>query len=205
MIEFVLKHREDCGESRWAGGSTREFFIYPETSACASRDFEIRVSSASVLEDSSVFSDFTGFVRHIAVLSGTLCMIHGGVREVSLGVCEADTFDGGEETVSRGRCTDFNLIHVPSREGSIRPLAGVPGEARIFGGYAGCCLHTGSAEAAVSEGDGSPAKTPLRVSLSAGDFFILKNQSPGVPVSLKISPSDHAVAVLFSVSGVKGA
>ena len=106
----------------WAGGTTTELFIHPETSDCGARDFEVRVSSATVEIEESVFSDFKGYVRHIAPLEGNIHLVHEGHGEVLLMPCEADTFDGAWCTRSYGKCVDFNLIHRGDWRGGISAL-----------------------------------------------------------------------------------
>ncbi|MDR3280920.1 MAG: HutD family protein [Synergistaceae bacterium] len=197
MIKCSIKKREDCEECGWAGGATREFFIYPESSACGARDFEVRVSSATVEVDKSVFSDFTGFVRHIAPLSGELRLVHGGRPEVVLREGGADTFDGGAETVSYGRCVDFNLIHSPSWDGALKTTAGDAGEVKLRNGFAGCYVSSGLAEVGVS-GEG----VKFSASLNEGDFFLLEAASAGAgEFSLIVRPfGASALAAIFSAN-----
>ena len=46
-MNYKLVKPEDFVVTEWSGGNTTQFFIYPEGSSLAKRDFEWRVSSAS--------------------------------------------------------------------------------------------------------------------------------------------------------------
>jgi uncharacterized protein len=46
---------DDCKLSKWSGGETREYVIYPGVSNVADRNFDIRISSATVELESSTF------------------------------------------------------------------------------------------------------------------------------------------------------
>jgi environmental stress-induced protein Ves len=124
VMKREVRRKGRLATSPWAGGVTTELFIHPAWAVCADRNFELRVSSATVETETSTFSDFSGFVRHITPLSGTLKLVHEGQREAFLGVREVDAFDGGWTTRSFGRCTDFNLIHSPGWRGAISFIQG---------------------------------------------------------------------------------
>ena len=152
----------------WAGGATTELFIHPGTSDCGARDFEVRVSSATVETEESVFSDFKGYVRHIAPLEGRIRLTHEGHRDVSLAPFEADTFDGAWCTRSYGKCVDFNLIHRGDWRGGIVALdAGCrvdcPG-----GGFTGIYVVSDGVSMAV-EGAGEAQ----RLCAGRGDFILV--------------------------------
>lgn len=112
--------------SRWSGGTTTELFIWPESANVADRDFDLRVSTATVELDESDFSDYSGYIRRIMPLDGCMTLTHDGSDTVALGGLESTTFDGGRRTCSSGKCRDFNLIHRPSWTGGIGGV--LPGE-----------------------------------------------------------------------------
>lgn len=109
-MKITIKTDDDYVKNVWAGGSTTELFIFPPTADLASRNFELRVSSAEVRTEESLFSDFTGYKRYIAPLENNLKLVHDGKKEVNLKTCECAEFDGSVETRSFGKCRDFNLI-----------------------------------------------------------------------------------------------
>lgn len=122
-MPYTIRRKAEFSPAAWAGGSTTELFIYPEGTSNAERNFELRISSATVDLEESVFSDFSGYDRHIAPLTGTMRLEHEGHHSVTLLPCQADSFSGNWTTRSFGKCVDFNLIHRPGWKGSIRGLA----------------------------------------------------------------------------------
>ena len=114
-----VKKRDTLRVSTWPGGSTIELFIYPDDADLAKRNFELRISSATVEAEESTFSPFEGYVRHIAPLTGEMRLVHEGHHEAVLAPLQIDTFEGGWTTRSYGTCTDFNLIHKPGWKGEI--------------------------------------------------------------------------------------
>lgn len=100
----------DCPASRWSGGTTTELLIRPKDAAYARRDFLFRVSSATVELEKSVFTALPDYDRLIATLEGSITLIHDGAEPISLAPYQVHAFDGGSETVSLGRCRDFNLM-----------------------------------------------------------------------------------------------
>jgi environmental stress-induced protein Ves len=117
------RRKRDCPVSVWAGGRTTELFIYPRSAKLADRDFDIRVSSATVELDESEFSRFPGYVRHITPLAGEMKLVHSARYVATLRAPSVDIFDGSWTTRSFGRCTDFNLIHKPEWTGRIGALS----------------------------------------------------------------------------------
>ncbi|MDR1379119.1 MAG: HutD family protein [Synergistaceae bacterium] len=118
-MRYDVKKRLSLRIAAWSGGSTVELFIFPGDTDLAKRNFELRVSSATVEVEESVFSSFAGYIRHITPLTGEIRLIHEGHGEVLLAPSRIDTFEGKWTTRSYGRCVDFNLIHRPNWKGEI--------------------------------------------------------------------------------------
>jgi environmental stress-induced protein Ves len=119
VMKCDVKKRESLRIATWSGGSTTELFIYPDEADLAKRNFELRVSSATVEAEESIFSPFAGYIRHIMPLRGKMRLIHEGRHAVVLTPSQIDTFEGDWTTQSYGKCTDFNLIHKPEWKGEI--------------------------------------------------------------------------------------
>lgn len=136
-MHIHLRQPQDHAVSTWAGGSTTELCIQPTTATCAGRNFAFRVSSATVELEESVFSDFTGFTRHIMPLEGSMALWHDGRPAATLQPCEGHTFDGGWQTKSVGVCVDCNLIHVPSLHGSLVAVRGPQAVQPVGHGHTG--------------------------------------------------------------------
>lgn len=80
--------------SSWSGGQTRELYIAGGAADYAARDFLLRLSSATVETEHSVFTSLPAYHRALMALSGTVRLAH----------------DGGAATESWGRCQDFNVM-----------------------------------------------------------------------------------------------
>ncbi|MDR1705524.1 MAG: HutD family protein [Clostridiales bacterium] len=65
-------HPENLKISTWTGGTTTELAVYPKESVYADRNFSVRVSTATVELEKSVFTALPGFTRLIMPLSGNM-------------------------------------------------------------------------------------------------------------------------------------
>ena len=92
---------KDYRVSRWSGGETREFLLFPEGASYAGRDFLWRVSSATVELAESDFTPLPDYRRYLTPLSGALKLSQDGGPFRTLGALEVLEFDGGAETKSR--------------------------------------------------------------------------------------------------------
>ncbi|MBQ7754836.1 MAG: HutD family protein [Clostridia bacterium] len=101
---------KDYRTSRWSGGETTELLIWPRDAVYGQRNFLFRVSSATVELDESTFTALPDYHRLIATLEGTITLRHDGGAPLTLAPYQVHAFDGGSETVSLGRCRDFNLM-----------------------------------------------------------------------------------------------
>lgn len=109
----------DFRTSIWSGGKTTQLFIYPENSNYNTRDFKVRVSSATVELAESNFTKLEGVHRFIAPLDGNLSLTHDGKAFVDLKPFEIYEFEGDLETKSFGKVTDFNLMLVNGAKGEL--------------------------------------------------------------------------------------
>lgn len=101
---------KDFVTTRWEGGTTTQFLIFPRGADYAKRDFLWRISSAAVEKPESRFTTLPGYERWITPLMGSLSLQIDGGEEQPLSPYEILTFDGAAETWGRGLCTDFNLM-----------------------------------------------------------------------------------------------
>ncbi|MDY6205773.1 MAG: HutD family protein [Prevotella sp.] len=103
---------QDYLTNQWAGGITRQLYIYPENGSLAERSFMLRISSAVIDLTESEFSDFSGFIRYIMPLDGDIRLIMQG-RRIDLEKDNPFRFDGREKVYSENTkgATDFNIIY----------------------------------------------------------------------------------------------
>ena len=119
---------KDYKTSQWSGGTTTELLIWPEGADYAKREFQVRISSATVELAESDFTPLQGVMRYITPLSGGFTLTHPGCEPVVMGPMDAPyRFSGETTTHCVGVATDFNLM-----------LKGVEGEMRCAAGKLVC-------------------------------------------------------------------
>lgn len=94
----------------WSGGKTTQLYIYPEGSNYKERNFQFRISSASVELDKSEFTKLKEINRFITPLDGDLKLTHNGKDFINLKPFQVYKFLGGIDTTSYGKVRDFNLM-----------------------------------------------------------------------------------------------
>ena len=100
----------DYTVSDWSGGRTVQLSIGPEGEQYADRKFLWRISSATVELETSEFTALPDYERLIAPIRGEMILSHNGGEEILLRPFDVHRFDGADLTVSKGKCTDFNLM-----------------------------------------------------------------------------------------------
>ncbi|WP_124058997.1 HutD family protein [Vaginisenegalia massiliensis] len=134
---YKILTNDDYRMSTWSGGTTTEILLDPPQGNYQERDFNFRISTATVDLPESEFSPLEGFKRIIMPLEGQMTLTHTSQNDqaevVELATFETDYFEGGDLTHSVGKCTDFNLIYKPHYSGTMNALEG--GEERsLFAG-----------------------------------------------------------------------
>lgn len=104
--------------STWFGGNTTEILLLPENSSYLSRDFDLRISRASIEIEDSNFTSLPDFQRWIMLLSGSIELYHSNSLARVLKPFEVYAFDGGETTKSIGLAKDFNVM-IRKNSGSV--------------------------------------------------------------------------------------
>ena len=109
--EFMTLNRiKTMSAKLWSGGKTTELFISPDGSDYALRNFDFRLSTATVEISESIFTALPKVSRLLMVLEGEMELIHEGQHRINLLPLDVDCFDGGWKTASIGKCVDFNLM-----------------------------------------------------------------------------------------------
>ncbi|MEA1974727.1 MAG: HutD family protein [Bacillota bacterium] len=111
---------KDLYNKKWSGGMTKELFIYPEKSNYNLRDFDFRISSATIEVEESQFTSLPKYNRILMVLKGSLDIIHKDQYQIHLNEFDIDKFSGAWETKSYGKVTDFNLMTSSKCYGNIK-------------------------------------------------------------------------------------
>ena len=105
--------------STWSGGTTTELFIYPEEAEYSERNFDFRISTATVEVEESNFTQLPGYKRILMILQGQLSIEHKNQHSKILKQYDCDEFLGEWETKAKGKVVDFNLMMKDGWNGSL--------------------------------------------------------------------------------------
>ena len=124
MTNITLLRANDFQVSDWSGGKTKQLYLSPQTGHYGKREFDYRLSTATVELAESQFSDLSGFHRILMSLDHTL-HLHNASRqeETVLAPFTPYFFEGSDSITSRGTCTDFNLIYSDHYQGQMLAIS----------------------------------------------------------------------------------
>lgn len=171
LDQLWLKRESAYNTSTWSGGETTEIFIYPESSRYTLRQFSFRISSATVTQSESTFSNLNGFYRYLMPLSGSIELMYNGQSKKKVGPFELADFDGDLSTKSFGECCDFNLM-INKKQGWIGQINTITKDSilhedKLFTGF--FALEDRIKLENLVEG--------LSIDLNKGDFLMIKSRS----------------------------
>lgn len=101
---------ENSLTTTWSGGTSSHLYVFPEDAQFSERNFDFRISSATIEVDESTFTSLPTYNRILAVLEGSLELMHVGKPSTRLEEYEQVFFHGSWETSSIGKVRDFNVI-----------------------------------------------------------------------------------------------
>ncbi|KXT78051.1 HutD family protein [Streptococcus sp. DD13] len=114
----------DYHESNWSGGKTRELYLYPPDGDYKERQFDFRLSTASIEVAESHFTPLHGFQRILMTLDQEILLENRKTSQYTrLPAYQTYHFDGGDPMSSKGQCHDFNLIYRPNYLGEMKSIA----------------------------------------------------------------------------------
>ena len=120
MTHITLLSANDFQVSDWSGGKTKQLYLSPPTGHYGKREFDYRLSTATVELAESQFSDLSGFHRILMSLDHTLHLHNASWQEETvLAPFTPYFFEGSDSITSRGTCTDFNLIYSDHYQGQM--------------------------------------------------------------------------------------
>ena len=124
MTHITLLRVNDFQVSDWSGGKTKQLYLSPPTGHYGKRDFDYRLSTATVELAESQFSDLSGFHRILMSLDHTLHLLNASRQEETvLAPFTPYFFEGSDSITSRGTCTDFNLIYSDHYQGQMLAIS----------------------------------------------------------------------------------
>ena len=151
-MKIKIIRKEDISISKWSGGLTKEILIFPENAQYGNRNFEFRISSATVELEESTFTKLEDYNRILMVLDGKLKIVHNGNHSIELNKYEKDRFMGSWDTKSYGKVIDFNLMFLPQYRGEMERVTLESESKEIFskknylGDYCLIYVQSGSVE-----------------------------------------------------------
>lgn len=108
-MNIILFPKKDSAVSIWSGGLTYEYMIYPETASYADRDFIFRISSATIEQEPSIFTNFKGYHRYLVMLDNSL-HVEVNKEKKLYEKYEIMEFNSDDEVTSYTRGIDFNWM-----------------------------------------------------------------------------------------------
>ncbi len=121
-LSYYIIKETDYIKATWSGGETTQIMIYPPESNYTKRDFNFRISSATVDLDRSNFTDLEGIYRFITPLNTSLMLTHDKINFVKLKPFEIYGFSGEIPTESYGKVIDFNLMLGNNSKGRLKSV-----------------------------------------------------------------------------------
>ena len=124
MTHITLLRANDFQVSDWSGGKTKQLYLSPSTGDYGRREFDYRLSTATVEAAESEFSDLSGFHRILISLDHPLRLLNASRQEeTALDPFIPYFFEGSDFITSRGTCTDFNLIYSDHYQGQMLAIS----------------------------------------------------------------------------------
>lgn len=109
-MDYKIYTSDDFLTTQWSGGETTELFIYPNGADFKSREFDFRLSIATINIEESDFTPLPDIDRTLLLLEGELELIHKGHHSCKLAPLMQDSFKGDWQTKCIGTGKDFNLM-----------------------------------------------------------------------------------------------
>lgn len=116
----------DINESKWSGGTTSEYFIYPNGTSVQAQNFDFRISTACIDVQASTFTKFPNHDRILLILEGETEIIHRDKYSKQLKEFDLEYFSGNYDTSSssKAKVKDFNLIYDAKYSANVEVLNG---------------------------------------------------------------------------------
>ncbi|GIQ60041.1 hypothetical protein Flavo103_31770 [Flavobacterium collinsii] len=108
-MNLHLLPKENCKAAVWSGGLTYEYMIYPKTANYADRDFTFRISSATIEQEPSVFTQFKGYHRYLVMLDNGLDIEINQEKKI-YEQFEIMEFNSNDAVTSYTKGMDFNWM-----------------------------------------------------------------------------------------------
>lgn len=131
-MEITLLKGRSFISQNWEGGTTTELYCFPPSANYKERNFDFRLSTATVEVESSIFTPLEGVARTLMVLEGEMKLNHENHHTKHLEKFDFDNFNGGWKTSSEGTCTDFNLMVRGAATGDLEGISLAIEKERVY-------------------------------------------------------------------------
>jgi environmental stress-induced protein Ves len=171
--------------TEWSGGRTTELAIFPPEASYTNRNFEFRISTATVETETSTFTSLPGYKRLLMILKGELEITHIDQYTKKLAPFETDTFDGGWQTSAKGMVTDFNIMYAPDKKVNISMHAFTPEKSVSF--FSTAAFHYGYVVSGIAFLDIDSMVHPGDfVALPINQQYTIQGETTGIWLSIEI-------------------
>jgi len=170
-MNISIFNKDDFETNVWSGGTTTQLYISPASAVYAKRNFDVRISTASVSVKESSFTPLPGVKRKLMVLDGEMVIKHDKHYTKQLKSFEVDAFNGDWQTSAMGMCTDFNVMTRGQTESELSALSlskGKGQDLRFEAEYGTLCLY-------LLSGGASIEINKAKLHLTVGDLLILED------------------------------
>lgn len=100
---------EQINPNVWDGGKTYEYFIYPKNSNYNLRNFDFRISSATIEKTPAIFTKFQSYTRYLVMLDTNLILNYNS-SEIKIQKNEIFKFSSTSDISSYSEGNDFNVM-----------------------------------------------------------------------------------------------
>ena len=123
MVQYKVTRRDEQPVFQWAGGITRQFFIYPEGSEGAtSIDYDFEITSSTMDYPETEYTIYKDYDRILMIIDGETTLTYEDGSKVNLKKYEYNLFSGDMRTYSEGLATDYELMIRKGNKGMIRTI-----------------------------------------------------------------------------------
>lgn len=174
--DFQIIAPKNMETIEWASGTSCELFISPKSARFSKKNFDFRLSIATVEDNSSIFTELPKIKRTTLVLEGETTLSHKEQYTKHLKRFDQDTYNGDWATSSEGKSTNFNLMTRGSVQSEVKANSLEKDEQLACptnGGQASVYVHNGRI-AVVMMNDAEVVE--------AGSLFVLPSTIPLVIV-----------------------
>lgn len=123
MVQYKVTRRDEQPVCQWAGGITRQFYIYPEGSEGGiSSDYDFEITTSTMDYPETEYTIYKDYDRILMIIDGETTLTYEDGSKVNLKKYEYNLFSGDMRTYSKGLATDYELMIRKGNKGIIRTI-----------------------------------------------------------------------------------